>query len=825
MDKTKISDIAKEFDLTAKAFIEKLIKEGFKVSARAQTLTPEIIQTIREKWGERKVSLIETRRGDVLEKRVQTSIIRRRKVDVPETAGVVSESLKIEKKVLSSAEVTQKTTETPKPQKEKPENVASVSKPFPKVKVVIPEVVPPQLEKVVKPSSVAVQPVEKPKEKVETPDDEKKEKEKEKVKKELVLPVEGLAEKRQKAFLRKRAEEFDIIGFSRIERIYQPKKKKVIDRSKMKQTVLTMPSETKRVIKVLQKISVAELAAQLKIKTSEVIKKFMDNGMSVSMNDRIDAETATLIASEYNYEIKHDVITEESLLDRVQPTHEALKMRPPVVTVMGHVDHGKTTLLDTIRKANVAAGEAGGITQHMGAYMVEIHGKRITFIDTPGHEAFSAMRARGAKTTDIVILVVAADDGVMPQTKEAIAHAKAAGVPLMVAINKIDKPGIQLDRIKKALSELELMPEEWGGKTIFAEVSAKNNVGIKELLEMILLQADVLELKTDPNLLAEGIVLEAKVAKGLGPVATVLVQQGTLRRGDIIVSGTVFGKIRMMSDHQGQSLNEAGPSYAVEISGLENLPDVGEKLYAFQEEGKARRLIEWRLDKKKGEQAPSEKVTLEGIYEKMKAASMEELKFVVKADVQGSLEVIKQSIEKFSSDKVKMTILYGGIGAITESDVNLAYTSGAILAGFNIRPDRNALESLKSHKIDLRLYTIIYEFIEDMKKAVTGQLQPTYKEVFLGRAEVRNTFVVSKIGTVAGCMVVDGKVTRTADCRLLRDSKVVFTGKISSLKRFKNDAKEVASGYECGVTIENFNDIKVGDVVEAFTMEEVVPSL
>ncbi|OGQ34633.1 MAG: translation initiation factor IF-2 [Deltaproteobacteria bacterium RIFCSPLOWO2_01_FULL_38_9] len=552
----------------------------------------------------------------------------------------------------------------------------------------------------------------------------------------------------------------------------------------------------------------------------------MAMGSMVTLNQSIDVDTATLVSREFEYEVLNETISEKELLKREEIKSTDLKPRPPVVTIMGHVDHGKTTLLDAIRKSDVALGEAGGITQHIGAYMVDIgNGRSITFIDTPGHEAFSAMRARGAKTTDIVILVVAADDGVMPQTKEAIAHAKEAGVPIIVAVNKIDKPGAQPERVKKQLSDLDLMPEDWGGKTIYALVSAKGKTGIKELLELILLQADVLELQASPSHLAEGVILEAKMAKGLGPVATVLIQQGTLVKGDILISGTTTGKVRLLLDDRGKQLKAATPSFAVEVSGLDSVPQVGDPFFCFKNEEDSKRLVQFRIDQKRQaiekEGTPPEKITLEGLYEKMQEGEVKELKLIVKADVQGSVEVIRQSLEKLSTPQVKMNVIFSMTGAISESDVNLASASNAIIIGFNIRPDIKAQELAKSQKVDIRLYSIIYDLLEDMKKSMVGQLEPTFKESVLGRAEVRNVFKISKVGAIAGCNVVSGKITRTAKARLLRDSVVIYTGKISSLKRFKDDAKEVLEGYECGIGLENYNDVKENDVIEAFMVEEI----
>ena len=810
INKIKISDVAKEFQLTSKEFLSKLLQSGVKISSKTKTMTEEQVKEIRNLWATKEASLTETMKGDILEKRVRGSVIRRRKMDTPspETEEKISPKVELS---LHSQPIKEVTKPTLEPEKESPKvktvessKIKAVAVPesvaerkVPKINVVAPSPIPPETPKPLK----AEEGVRA---------------------KELGKETEELASKRKKAFLKKRGEEFDLTGFSRMERVFQTKKKKILDKSKMRQTSITVPKANKRQIRILETISVSDLSDALKIKVSEVIKKLVGMGMMVTANQRIDADTAVLVASEYGFEVKVEIVTEELLLKREEPEPQDLLSRPPVVTVMGHVDHGKTTLLDAIRKTHVAEGEAGGITQHIGASMVTVGNRTITFIDTPGHEAFSAMRARGAKTTDIVILVVAADDGVMPQTKEAIAHAKESGVPIVVALNKVDKPGAQVERIKKELSELELVSEDWGGKTIYVEVSAKTQKGIKELLELILLQADVLELKASPKLPAQGVVLEAKLEKGLGPVATVLVQQGTLRRGDVIVSGTLMGKVKLLKNDRGQLLKEAPPSFAVEVSGLEGVPGAGDFVYVFRNEEDAKKLVEWRINKvREKEDAPIEKVTLEGLYEKMKEASLEELKFVVKADVQGSVEVVKQTIEKLTTDKVKMKVIYTGVGAITESDVNLATTSKAILVGFNIRPDSNSRELVKNQKIDLRLYTIIYDLVEDLKKAMIGRLAPSFKEAVIGRVEVRNVFNISKIGTIAGCYVTEGKVTRQAQVRLLRDSKVVYTGKIASLKRFKNDAREVEQNFECGISIENYNDIKQGDVIEAFIVEEV----
>ncbi|MEK7791511.1 MAG: translation initiation factor IF-2 [Deltaproteobacteria bacterium] len=807
MTRFKIEDIAKEFGLSASEFIAQLNEGGFKILPRSKTLTDEQIADIRERWGQKKVSLTEVRKGDVLEKRVQSSVIRRRKVE----PAAPEKSVETPKPSVSVSE------QKPTAEAAKKADIVSAKISAPPVESKAPKI------KLIEPSkSLASEKSKDTPEEIEEKE-KKKAREKELKKKE---EIEELARKRRKSFIKKRSEEFDISNLGRIERVFQPTKKKmIIDRSKMKSTPLTTPKQIKRIIPVSEKVIVYDLASALKIKSSELIRKLRGMGVEAGEFQSVDADTASLIATEYGYEVKNEIVTEESLFKRETPQADDLKPRPPVVTIMGHVDHGKTTLLDAIRKSDVALGEAGGITQHIGAYMVQVDGQRsITFIDTPGHEAFSAMRARGAKTTDIVILVVAADDGVMPQTKEAVVHAKAAGVPIIVAINKIDKPGGQIEKIKKQLADIDLAPEEWGGKTIYAPISAKNAQGIKELLELVLLQADLLELKASPKISAEGVVLEAKIAVGLGPMATILIQQGTLKKGDVVVAGTAMGCIRLIQDGHGRQLKEATPSYSVEISGLDQVPQSGDRFYVFKDEEAARRLVEWRVNKQKDmakRELPS--MTLEGIYEKMKLAELLELKIVLKADVQGSVEVIRQTIEKLSAEKIKLNVIFAAVGAITESDVHLASGASAIIIGFNIRPDTKARELIKRLNVDVRLYSIIYDVVEDIKKAMSGMLKPELKEVFLGRAEVRNVFHISKVGSVAGCFVTEGKITRNAQARLLRDHKPIYTGKIISLKRFKDDAREVQSGFECGISLQNYDDIKVGDIIEVFVIEEIKP--
>lgn len=578
-------------------------------------------------------------------------------------------------------------------------------------------------------------------------------------------------------------------------------------------------------IKIPETITVKELAESLKKAAAEVIKKLMSLGILATLNQELDFDTAAIIADEFGVKAEKEVVVhEEDILfdDDEEEDESQLVPRPPVVVVMGHVDHGKTSLLDAIKSTHVTDIEAGGITQHIGAYMVKINNRNITFLDTPGHEAFTAMRARGAQVTDVAILVVAADDGVMPQTIEAINHAKAANVTIIVAINKIDKPGANPDRVKQELTEHGLVSEEWGGDTICVEVSAKKRLNIDSLLEMVLLAADMLELKANPNRQAKGTVIEAKLDKDKGPTATILVQRGTLNIGDSIVTGTIVGRIRAMVDDKGHKIKKAGPSTPVEILGLPEVPEAGEIFYAITDEKIAKQLAEKRRLKQREQALKSTaRVSLDDLFNQIKEGKVKELNIIVKADVQGSVEAVKQSLEKLSNEEVRVNIIHGGVGAVTESDVTLAQVSNAIIIGFNVRPATNVAEIAKDAGVDLRLYRIIYNAIEDIQAAMKGMLEPTYKEVVSGHIEIRQIFKVSGIGTIGGGYVIDGKVSRNSDVRLVRDGIVVHEGKLASLKRFKDDVKEVAQGFECGLSIEKFNDIKEGDIVEAFVMEEV----
>ena len=601
-------------------------------------------------------------------------------------------------------------------------------------------------------------------------------------------------------------------------------KRRQDEQEKMRRLQLEIAKKAPVKVMIPDEISVGELASRMKKTGAEVVKCLMKNGVMASLSQLIDFDTAAIIAEEMGCKVEKEVTVtiEEKLIDDHEDKPEDLVPRAPVVVVMGHVDHGKTSLLDTIRNTSVAAGEAGGITQHIGAYQVQVKGKPITFLDTPGHEAFTSMRARGAMITDIAILMVAADDGIMPQTVESINHAKAANIPIIVAINKIDKPEANPDRVMQQLTEYGLVPEEWGGETICCKVSAKKNIGIDNLLEMVTLTAEMEELKANPNRAGQGTVIEARLDKGRGPVATLLVQNGTLKQGDIIIAGTAVGRVRTMTDYKGARLTQAGPSVPVEIAGLSEAPEAGSPFFAVADERMARELVEQRKAEARAKAAaPVQKVSLENLFDQIQAGERKELALIVKADVQGSVEAVKASLEKLSNDEVNVRVIHGGVGAINESDVMLAASSNAIIVGFNVRPDAAARDGAIRQNVDMRMYRVIYDCIDEITAAMKGMLAPKFREVVLGHAEVRQTYKVSSVGTVAGCYVQDGKIVRNCSVRVVRDGIVIHEGALASLKRFKDDAKEVAENYECGLTVEKFNDIKEGDIIEAFTMEEI----
>ena len=600
-------------------------------------------------------------------------------------------------------------------------------------------------------------------------------------------------------------------------------KRRQEERDRMQKLQLEIAKKAPVKVLIPDEIAVSELASRMKKTGVEVVKQLIKLGVMASLSDVIDYDTAALVAMELGCKVEREVIVtiEERLIDDHEDAPEDLVPRAPVVVVMGHVDHGKTSLLDRIRQANVAAGEAGGITQHIGAYRVQINDSPITFLDTPGHEAFTAMRARGAMVTDIAILIVAADDGIMPQTVESINHAKAAGIPMIVAINKMDVPGANPEKIKQQLTEYEMVPEEWGGETIVCPISAKTGQGVDNLLEMVVLTAEMQELKANPNRSARGTVIEARLDKGRGPIMTVLVQNGTLRQGDVIIAGTAVGRVRVMTNDKGERVTEAGPSVPVEITGMSEVPDAGDVFNAVADERMARELVEQRKEEKKNASTSQKKVSLEDLFSRIKEGELKNLNIIVKADVQGSAEAVRSSLEKLSNEEVRVRVIHSAVGAINESDVMLAATSGAIIVGFNVRPDAAARDNASRNDVDIRMYRVIYDCINEIEAAMKGMLAPKFRESVIGHAEVRQTYKVSHVGTICGCYVQDGKIVRNCQVRVVRDGIVVHEGELASLRRFKDDVREVASGYECGLSIEKFNDIKEGDVIEAFVMEQI----
>ena len=605
---------------------------------------------------------------------------------------------------------------------------------------------------------------------------------------------------------------------------FKGNKAKNEEQEKLRRLQMEVARKAPLTVKIPEEITVGELASRMKKTAGEVIKCLMKNGVMAAINQTIDFDTAEFVAVEMGCKVEKEITVtiEERIIDDHVDSSEELQTRAPVVVVMGHVDHGKTSLLDAIRQTNVTSGEAGGITQHIGAYTVDVNGSMVTFLDTPGHAAFTSMRARGAKSTDIAILVVAADDGIMPQTVESINHAKAAEVPIIVAINKMDKPTANPDRIKEQLTQYDLIPEEWGGETVICPISAKTGQGLDELLEMVILTAEVQELKANPNRRAKGTVIEARLDKTRGPIATLLVQNGTLNQGDIVIAGTAVGRVRVMTNDKGRTVKTAGPSVPVEITGLAEAPAPGDEFNAVIDERMARELVEQRKQAAKDAAANAmTKVTLDNLFAKMQEGEMKELPLIVKADVQGSAEAVKASLEKISNEEVRVRVIHTGVGAINESDILLASTAGAIIVGFNVRPDASAQASGHRSGVDMRFYRVIYDAIDEIEAAMKGMLAPKYEEVIIGHAEVRMTYKVSAVGTIAGCMVKDGKVSRDAQVRVLRDNIVIHQGEVGSLQRFKDAAKEVTAGYECGMSILKFNDIKEGDVFECFQMQEI----
>ncbi len=650
----------------------------------------------------------------------------------------------------------------------------------------------------------------------------KKKREKKRAEQTEAVPKRVLRRRQLEVFERADLYEGRMLG--RKERKGAKKPKEAAKR--LKQTEITVPRAIKRRIKVPEQVTVGELARAMGIKASEVIMKLMNLGAPAGINQSIDFETASVMADEFGYELELDLFDVDSIISEVEDKPEDLKPRPPVVTIMGHVDHGKTSLLDYIRQSNIIGGESGGITQHIGAYYVKTDGGDIVFLDTPGHEAFTAMRARGAKVTDIIVLVVAADDGVMPQTVEAVNHARAAKIPIIVAINKIDKPEANIDKVRRGLAELDLVPEAWGGDTIFGHISAKTGEGVDELLELILLQSEILELKENPDKRARGTVIEAKLDRSRGPIATVLIKRGTLNQGDYFFCGEHYGKLRAMLNHRGRRLKSAGPSVPVEIYGISGVPMAGDEFIVVPDERTAKRVIEARQAKMRTAGVSRRGiVSLDDLFERIREGEIKELNLIIKADVQGSIEALSDSLLKLSTEEVKVKIIHSSTGAITETDVMLASASGAIIIGFNVRANPRVTEVAAKEEVDIRYYDVIYNVIKDIHMAMAGLLEPVYKENVIGRADIKQIFHVPRVGTVAGCYVTDGHIERNASVRLLREDVVIFDGKIASLKRFKEDVKEVQSGYECGIGLENFQDVKPGDVFEVYNMEEVKAEL
>ncbi len=862
MSKVRVYELAKEFGIENKEFIARLKTLGIAVKSHSSTLEDSEVERVRREFAAKGEM-------EVVEKRVKSTVIRRRAVRLPvgeapeaeeaaapapeapvepaEPAGKEEGAAKPEKEekdgipeMPGKASLPEKTAETGI---EEPQSAAAplVSEKAP-AKPELPPRKEPDLSRqaqiIRRPEPAGAKPASRPPAAI-TPQTQIRKpagparsagaeargaaaEADKKGKKAVEVVMDSVAAKK-KSMIKQGIDKKDKrVRLREIEEEESPRWKGERKAAvKMRKTEITTPKAIKRRIRISEAIRVGELAKQMSVRASDVINKLLGLGMMVTINQSIDVDAATLIAAEFGYQVEAVTAEYDELLQRVETEPRNLRPRAPVVTVMGHVDHGKTSLLDAIRQTNVIEGEAGGITQAIGAYHVHVKDRDIVFLDTPGHEAFTAMRARGAKVTDIVVLVVAADDGVMEQTVEAINHSRSAGVPIIVAVNKIDRPNATPDRIKQELAQHNLMSEEWGGDALFAHISAKKKIGIENLLELILLQADVLELKADPDRPARGIVIEAKLDKGRGPVATVLIQEGTLREGDAFSARTEYGRVRAMIDDQGRRVKAAGPSMPVEVIGFSSVPQAGSEFIGVEDEKKARNISEyWIRKEREKELAASSKITLEQLYQRIKEGA-KELNVILKADVQGSLEALTEALHKLSTDEIKLKLIHSSTGAITETDVMLASASDAIILGFRVRPDARVVEIAEKEGVEIKLYDIIYNAINDVRAAMEGLLEPEFREVVQGRAEVRETFRIVKVGTVAGCYVTDGKIPRSAGVRLVRDGVVVYDGKIASLKRFKDDAKEVTAGMECGLGIEGYNDIRTGDVIEAYITEQI----
>ena len=851
MAKVRVYELAKELNTDSKALVEKLIAGGMNIKNYMSTLDETAVNKARDIFSGAVSEVVE-------EKRIKPTVIRRRKKTVrvapekpkpkPEEVIAEEEVKPEEQKPLPEEEIKEvPVQEVEEKELEKREEIEKPSgiKPQAKVKKQrkrkgeqaakiikrpeegpLKEVVEKKQEKKVM-KEVPVKPEIPIPEVPEESEEEKKgkaprkKKEKKKAQKEEESPKGTVRHRKIEIF-----ERADLYDGRRVKRKKKEAGAGKETRKKIKQTEITTPKAIKRRLRIQESTTVAELAKAMGIKGVDLIKKLLALGSPASINQSIDFETASLVAEEFGFELGLDQFEAETILAETEDKPEDLKPRPPVVTIMGHVDHGKTSLLDYIRESNIIAGESGGITQHIGAYYVQKKGGDIVFLDTPGHEAFTAMRARGAKITDIIILVVAADDGVMPQTREAVDHARAAEIPIIVAINKIDKANADVDRVKRELSELELAPEDWGGQTIYGAISAKTGEGIDDLLELVLLQAEMLELKANPNKPARGSIVEAKLDKSRGAVATVLIKSGTLNQGDFFVCGHHYGRVRAMLNNRGKRMISAGPSMPVEIYGISGVPMAGNEFIVVKDEKTAKQIMEHRQAETRSREVSRRGiVSLDDLFEKIKDGEVKELNIILKADVQGSIEAITDSLTKLNTEEVKLKIIHASTGGITETDIMLASASGAIVIGFSVRANPRVVEIAEREKVDIRYYDVIYDAIKDIRLAMSGLLEPVYKENVIGRADIKEVFHVPKIGAVAGCQVTDGRVERNARARLLRDEVVVFDGKLASLRRFKDDVKEVQAGFECGIGLENFQDIKPGDVFEVYLVEEVAAEL
>ncbi|MGD8876420.1 MAG: translation initiation factor IF-2 [Syntrophobacterales bacterium] len=869
MAKLRVYELAKELDIPNTDLLERIDSLGIQVKGHMSSLDEEQAQLVRDTVTGRSKQLIE-------EKRVRRGVIRRRRkivkaapspeeVEVEVAAEAVppveepaeevveaelppvvveGEAPEVEPEKPEEVEPEAEVAKKKKPAKKVKEKEKKVKKPRKRVKkeaaakiIKLPERVPEDVpepkkaepkieesmeavEKVVEPAPPPPDPEEKPRKKPGKP----------RRKKGKRARAEDAEERALRKLPSRRKEVVtgdDLYAKRRGPgRMMKGRKAARAVAKDIKQTEITIPKAAKRKVKLEEAITVANLAKSMGVKAREVIAKLMELGLMATVNQAIDFDTASLVATEFNYEAEKTGFEEAAILEAVPDKERDLKPRPPVVTIMGHVDHGKTSLLDAVRQTKVTEGEAGGITQHIGAYNVKLDGGQVVFLDTPGHEAFTAMRARGARVTDLVVLVVAADDGVMQQTVEAINHAQAADIPILVAVNKIDKENADPDRVKRELAERGLNPEEWGGDITMVEVSAKQKTGLDELLELILLQAELMELKANPDKKSRGRVVEARLDRGKGPLATVLVQEGTLKVGDPFVCGTFYGRVRAMLDDRGRKVTEAPPSMPVEVHGISGVPQAGDELVVVNDEKEAKQVAAHRqLKSREAELSRATKVTLDNLFERIKEGETKELKVVLKADVQGSLEAITDSLNNLSTDEIKVNIIHSAAGGVTETDVMLASASDAITIGFSVRASQKAQESAEAEQVDLRFYDVIYQLVAEVKDAMEGMLEPIYKEHFMGRAEVLKTFRISRVGTVAGSMVNEGRVERGANIRVLRDDVVINDSKIGSLRRYKDEVKEVKAGQDCGIIIENFNDVKIGDILETYTIEEIRPVL